>query len=95
MDSSESTKLLRKNLWTDSFMRSLEPDLRRNNPFGGMVGNNSISGIGDYILQPIHLIVAAISRVFNITDEEVLKAVVNESNELAHICELYKYKMVS
>lgn len=40
-------------------------------------------------------LVAATTRVFNITDEEVLEAVVNESDELAHICELYRYKMAS
>lgn len=35
------------------------------------------------------------TRVFSITDEEVLEAVVNESDELAHICELYRDKMAS
>ena len=40
-------------------------------------------------------LVAAIARVFNITDEDVLVAVVNESDELAHICELYKHKLAS
>lgn len=41
-------------------------------------------------------LVAATARAFNITDEEVLEAVVNESDELAHICELYnRCKMAS
>ena len=38
---------------------------------------------------------AAIAKVFSIDDEEVLDALVNESDELAHICELYQYKMAS
>jgi hypothetical protein len=33
--------------------------------------------------------------VFSIDDEEVLDALVNESDELAHICELYQCKMAS
>ena len=40
-------------------------------------------------------LVAAIARVFNITDEDVLEAAVNQSDELAHICELYKHKLAS
>lgn len=43
------------------------------------------------ILEPV----AVTTIVFNITDGEVLEAVVNESDELAHICELYRYKMAS
>lgn len=39
--------------------------------------------------------VAAITKVFSIDDEEVLDALINESDELAHICELYQCKMVS
>ena len=35
-------------------------------------------------------LVAAITRVFNITDEEAFEVVVNETDELARICELYK-----
>ena len=37
----------------------------------------------------------AITRVFNITDEEALEVVVNEADKLARICELYRYKMAS
>lgn len=37
----------------------------------------------------------AITRVFNITDEEALEVVVNETDKLARICELYRYKMAS
>lgn len=51
--------------------------------------------ISERIWGAILELVAAITRVFNITDEEVLEAVVNESDELAHICELYKCKMAS
>lgn len=51
--------------------------------------------ISERIWGAILELVAAITRIFSITDEEVLEAVVNESDELAHICELYKYKMVS
>lgn len=51
--------------------------------------------ISERIWGVILELVAATTRVFNITDEEVLEAVVNESDELAHICELYRYKMAS
>ena len=37
----------------------------------------------------------AITRVFNITDEEALEVVVNETDKLARICEPYRYKMAS
>ena len=40
-------------------------------------------------------LLAAITRVFNITDEEALEVVVNETDKLARICELYRYKMTS
>ena len=40
-------------------------------------------------------LLAAITRVFNITDEEALEAVVNETDKLARIYELYRYKMAS
>lgn len=40
-------------------------------------------------------LLAAITRVFNITDEEALEVVVNETDKLARICELYRYKMAS
>ena len=39
--------------------------------------------------------VAAITKVFSIEDEEVLDVLINESDELAHICELYRCKMAS
>ena len=35
-------------------------------------------------------LVAAITRVFNITDEEAFEVSVNETDKLARICELYK-----
>ena len=37
----------------------------------------------------------AITRVFNITDEEAFEVAVNETDKLARICELYRYKMAS
>ena len=40
-------------------------------------------------------LLAAITGVFNITDEEALEVVVNETDKLARICELYRYKMAS
>ena len=40
-------------------------------------------------------LLAAITRVFNITDEEALEVVVNETDKLARICELNRYKMAS
>ncbi len=47
------------------------------------------------IQQAILEFVAAITKVFSIDDEEVLDTLVNESDELAHICELYQCKMAS
>ena len=38
---------------------------------------------------------AAITKVFPIDDEEVLDALISESDELAHICKLYQCKMAS
>lgn len=37
-------------------------------------------------------LVASITRVFDIMDEEVLETAVDESDGLAHICELYRCK---
>lgn len=37
--------------------------------------------------------VIAVTSVFNITDEEIYDAVINQSEELAHICEIYRLKM--
>jgi len=51
--------------------------------------------ISERIWHAILEFVAAIAKVFSIDDEEVLEALVNESDELAHICELYQYKMAS
>ena len=47
------------------------------------------------IWRAILELVAAITRVFNIMDEEVLEAVVDESDGLAPICELCRCKTVS
>ncbi len=51
--------------------------------------------ISERIWQAILEFVAAITKVFSIDDEEVLDALVNESDELAHICELSQCKMAS
>ena len=40
-------------------------------------------------------LLAAATRIFNITDEEALEVVVNEIDKLARIYELYRYKMAS
>ena len=47
------------------------------------------------IWQAILEFVATVTEVFSIADEEVLDALVDESDELAHICELYQCKMTS
>ena len=60
------------------------------------VGQDSLElTITERIWQAILELVAAITKVFSIDDEEVLDALVNESDEIAHICELYQYKMAS
>ncbi len=51
--------------------------------------------ISERIWQAILEFVAVITKIFSIDDEEVLNALVNESDELAHICELYQCKMAS
>lgn len=51
--------------------------------------------ISQRIWQAILELAAIITKVFSIADEEVLNALINESDELAHICELYQYKMAS
>lgn len=51
--------------------------------------------ISERIWQAVLEFVTAITKVFSINDEEVLDALVNESDELAHICELYQCKMAS
>ena len=51
--------------------------------------------ISQRIWQAILELVTAITKVFSIADEEVMDALVNESDELAHICDLYQCKMVS
>ena len=48
-------------------------------------------GNGGAILE----LLAAITRVFNITDEEALEVVVNDTDKFAHIYELDRYKMAS
>ena len=51
--------------------------------------------ICERIWQAILELVAAITKVFSIADEEIMDALINESDELAHICELYQCKMAS
>lgn len=51
--------------------------------------------ISERIWLAILEVVAAITKVFSIGDEEVLHALINESDEIAHICELYQCKMAS
>jgi hypothetical protein len=51
--------------------------------------------ISERIWETILELVTAITSVYNITDEEILEAVVDESDKLAHICELYNYKTAS
>jgi len=51
--------------------------------------------ISERIWQTILELAAIITKVFSIADEEVLNALINESDELAHIYELYQYKMAS
>ena len=51
--------------------------------------------ISERIWQAILELVAAITKVFSIADEDVLDALVNESDEIAHICKLYQCKMAS
>lgn len=51
--------------------------------------------VSERIWMAILKFVAAITKVFSIEDEEALDALINESDELAHICELYRCKMAS
>ena len=51
--------------------------------------------VSERIWQAILEFVSAITKVFSIDDEEVLDALINESDELAHICKIYQCKMAS
>lgn len=51
--------------------------------------------ISERIWLTILKFVAAITKIFSIGDEEVLDVLINESDEIAHICELYQCKMAS
>ena len=51
--------------------------------------------VSERIWQAILEFVSAITKVFSIDDEEVLDALINESDELTHICKLYQCKMAS
>jgi len=39
--------------------------------------------------------VIALTSVFNLTDEDIYDAIINQSEELAHICEIYRLKMAN
>ena len=39
--------------------------------------------------------IVALTSVFNITDEEIYDAVINQSDELAHICDIYRLKLAA
>ena len=39
--------------------------------------------------------IIAMTSVFNITDEEVYDAVINQSDEFAHICDIYRLKLAA
>ena len=58
-----------------------------------MKKTKNILTISERIWQTILKFVAAITKVFSINDEEVLDALINEVDGLAHICELYQCKM--
>lgn len=51
--------------------------------------------ISERIWQAILEFLTTITKVFSIDDEEVLDALVNESDEFDHICELYQCKIAS
>ena len=65
----------------------------------GNTGNNLVNSTQKYFALAAVSIPqtkeAAITKVFSIADEEVMDALVDESDELAHICELYQCKMAS
>lgn len=43
----------------------------------------------------IQEVVIAIANIFGLTDEEAYDAVINKSDELAHVCGIYKLKLAS
>ena len=51
--------------------------------------------ISERVGQAILEFVVVITKVFSIVDEKVMDALVNESDELVHICELYQGKKAS
>jgi hypothetical protein len=47
------------------------------------------------IWEALQEIVIIITNLFDLTDEDVFEAVIYKSDELAHICDIYKLKLVS
>lgn len=51
--------------------------------------------ITERIWGAIQEVVIAIANIFGLTDEEIYDAVINKSDEIAHVCGIYKLKLAS
>ena len=51
--------------------------------------------IAERIWGAVLEMVIALTNIFDLTDEEIYDAVINQSEELAHICDIYRLKMIA
>ena len=51
--------------------------------------------VTDRIWGALQEIVIAIANLFGLVDEEIYDAIINRSEELGHICDVYKLKLAS
>lgn len=60
------------------------------------VSKNSLElSVTDRIWGGLQEVVIAIVTLFGLTDEEIYQAIINRSEEMNHICNIYKLKLAS
>jgi hypothetical protein len=51
--------------------------------------------VTDRIWGALQEIVIAIAELFGLTDEDIYEAIINKSEDMNHLCEIYKLKLAS
>ena len=51
--------------------------------------------LGKRIWEAIQELIIAIANLFGLTDEDIYDAMINRSDGLNHICDIYKLKLAS
>jgi hypothetical protein len=51
--------------------------------------------VTDRIWGALQKIVIAIAELFGLTDEDIYEAIINKSEDMNHLCEIYKLKLAS